>query len=169
MPDRRPAQVWRGPAVSCMSVFSTPITDFPIILRKTSPIPIGLTPGLPSLSKPLSSGISLQATNSLRQHGLMCSVHSRLARFDIASASWIEALLYDLLHSMCFQISVSTWVGPPDPWRFWLDFCIDSAVIPSKITTSGAGAVSGRRASGCAASAFGCFLARIVLMLSDKV
>ena len=65
IPAFSPPHVWSGPAAFIMSSRMFPTTTFPTSRLSISPIPMGLTPGLPHLSAPLSSGINLHATNSL--------------------------------------------------------------------------------------------------------
>ena len=86
IPERMPVHVCRQPPAVWMSALRMDITDLPMILLKVSPIPIGLMPGLPSLSSPLSSGISLAAISSCMDSGWMFSEQRRLAKLETASA-----------------------------------------------------------------------------------
>ena len=51
-PPCNPVAICSGPAASWMSFFNTQPTHFPIILFRTSPTPIGLTPGFSRVIRP---------------------------------------------------------------------------------------------------------------------
>ena len=65
-PDGCPAQTWDTPAARVISLLSTVIRDLPMIRLRTSPIPIGLTPGF------LSRGISLLLRRGMSPAGSTC-------------------------------------------------------------------------------------------------
>ena len=127
IPDSKPAQVWMVPAACLTSSPTILRTHFPIIRRMVSPMPTGL--------KPLSSfisGTNLQSHNSLRWSLGMFSVHIRLARTAISSASSSDSLPNAFEHSICFQISASNLVGPPDPVVYFADACTAPAIYTFK-------------------------------------
>ena len=104
-----PAHTCIGAEQLTISWFVTAMTAFPIIRRKTSPIPTGLTPGF------LSNGISLQAVYAFTVSGSMSLVHIFLAAAAIASASWTDLLANCLEHSILFHPSASIPEGPAAP------------------------------------------------------
>ena len=74
-----------------MSSLITPIISLPIRRLRTSPTPIGLTPGLPSFVSPSPSGINLHAISSVKQSGFTSSEHDIFATSAIAWHSCNEA------------------------------------------------------------------------------
>ena len=93
-PDCNPVALWRGPAASWISSFSTQPRHLPTILLKTSPTPIGLTPGF------LSSGISphgIQVSNVKRPNVLVANFLVKIAVFlvfNLVFATWRQAILH---------------------------------------------------------------------------
>ena len=92
-----------------MSILRKLDTVFPRMRRRTSPIPIGLTPGF------LSSGMSLHASNELIDLGSTYSVHNLLHMRATASHASIEHLPNDFEQRIRLQVSESSPLGPAEP------------------------------------------------------
>ena len=92
-PDWRPVAIWNGPAGSWISFFITNSIHFPIILRITSPTPIGRTPGS------LLRGISRHATRTSTEYRSTISDASNLANQAICPLSSLFSFfwIYDYL------------------------------------------------------------------------
>ena len=127
-----------------------------MILRGTSPIPIGLTPGH------LSSGIRRHITRALSPSGLTLVVAIRRATLASAEHKPVEHDLNE--EQSLLQACASSPEGPAEPW-VRRDVClIVSASRPSKVigfTTSGTPS-NRERESGCLP--MGCFSFRTSLV-----
>ena len=103
LPAFWPAYSWSELLASTTSPLATFIAHFPIILRITSPTPIGLT--TPS---PLSRGINRFATSGSMVAGSIYVVHRILVIMAIASHSFVGDCLKDLQARILLKPLAST-------------------------------------------------------------
>ena len=99
-PDWRPVAICNGPAASWISFFITHPIHFPIILRITSPTPIGRTPGF------LLRGISQHATRASTECGSTISGASNLANGAICPFSSLFSFLNLGLLRICWYCPI---------------------------------------------------------------
>ena len=125
-PPSCPAQSCEVPTTLRMSGLTTASVTFPTIRLRTSPTPIGRTPGC------LSSAISLQAVNALRLFGSTSSVLIRLASRAIA-VHRSDDLPLKAVHIRC-HAAASSPDGPALPVHLSAAACTASDVMSLKIT-----------------------------------
>ena len=93
LPDLWPAQTWRDPLKSITSCLITLVTHLPMILRITSPTPMGRTAPSP-LSRWIrrfASMASMEAGSTYSVHNLLVSVARASQRLDLDYLNDLEA------------------------------------------------------------------------------
>ena len=145
-----PEHVCRGPAAAMTSFFTTHKMTLPITLRKTSPTPIGRTPGF------LLRGTNLQDRKASRAIGDTQLVLSLLVILAIDSHRLLDASLKD--EHIFRQARESTPDGPAEPLQCRTISLIKSPLMELNMTGSTGRALSkvlSSRASGSTALASG--------------
>ena len=99
-PPSWPADNRSSPTELMILGFRSMATSFPMIIRRTLPIPMGRTPGF------LSMGVSLLFSSGVIGRGLTCSVQSHLQARAIESKVSDDTWTKDFGHKILLHITV---------------------------------------------------------------